>query len=53
MILMEGYHNTKTDFRSYFLSFDTGARREIMNKPVMEDCDKTLNRTGGKTDDYF
>lgn len=42
----EGYHNTKTDFRSYFLSFDTGARLEIMNKPVMEDCDKTLNRTG-------
>ena len=40
------YHNPVTDFRSYFLSFDTGARIEIMNKPVMEDADKTLNRTG-------
>ena len=28
----EGYHNPKTDFRSYFLSFDQGARLEIMNK---------------------
>ena len=31
----EGYHNTKTSFRSYFLSFDDGARLEIMNKPEM------------------
>lgn len=42
----EGYHNTRTDFRSYFLSFDSGARLEIMNKPIMEDPDKTLSRTG-------
>lgn len=42
----EGYHNIKTDFRSYFLSFDDGARLEIMNKPIMEDNEKTLNRTG-------
>lgn len=42
----EGYHNTKTDFRSYFLSFDTGARLEIMNRPDMEDSGKTPNRTG-------
>ena len=26
------YHNTKTGFRSYFLSFDDGARLEIMSK---------------------
>ena len=32
-----GYHNPKTDFRSYFLSFDDGARLEIMNKPQMQD----------------
>ena len=44
----EGYHNVKTDFRSYFLSFDTGARLEIMNKPVMEDCDKALKRTSNE-----
>ncbi|MBP5454173.1 MAG: VOC family protein [Lachnospiraceae bacterium] len=42
----DGYHNTKTGFRSYFVSFDDGARLEIMNKPEMEDPEKTLNRTG-------
>ena len=42
----EGYHNKTTDFRSYFLSFDDGARLEIMNKPKMEDAEKTLARTG-------
>ena len=42
----DGYHNKKTDFRSYFLTFDDGARLEIMNKPVMEDPEKTLTRTG-------
>ncbi len=36
----------KTDFRSYFLSFDDGASLEIMNKPQMEDDKKTINRTG-------
>lgn len=42
----KGYHNRKTDFRSYFLTFDGGSRLEIMNKPVMEDAEKTLARTG-------
>ena len=42
----EGYHNKKTDFRSYFLTFEHGARLEIMHKPVMQDPAKTLNRTG-------
>lgn len=42
----EGYHNRATDFRSYFLSFDDGARLEIMNKPGMADCEKHLARTG-------
>ena len=41
-----GYHNPTTDFRSYFLSFDDGARIEIMNKPGMDDADKSLARTG-------
>lgn len=40
------YHNPKTDFRSYFLTFDDGARLEIMNKPEMDDLPKNLNRTG-------
>ena len=42
----DGYHNQKTDFRSYFISFDDGSRLEIMNKSDMEDMEKPLNRTG-------
>lgn len=42
----EGYHNQTTNFRSYFLRFNDGARLEIMNKPIMDDCEKTLTRTG-------
>ena len=40
------YHNKKTNFKSYFLSFDNGARLEIMTKPEMEDEQKSLNKTG-------
>ena len=42
----DGYHNLKTNFRSYFLSFDDGARLELMNKPEMSDQPKNLARTG-------
>jgi len=42
----DGYHNQTTDFRSYFLTFDNGARLEIMNKPEMIDDEKALVRTG-------
>ena len=43
----DGYHNLKTNFRSYFLSFDDGARLELMNKPEMPDQPKNLAlRTG-------
>lgn len=42
----QGYYNKNTDFRSYFLSFAEGTRLEIMNKPGMQDSEKTLNRTG-------
>lgn len=42
----EGYHNPKTNFRSYFLSFEDGARLEVMNKPEMSDFPKELSRTG-------
>ena len=41
-----GYHNKNTGFRSYFLTFEDGARLEIMNKPDMVDMDKPVNRTG-------
>lgn len=40
------YHNIKTDFRSYFLSFDDGARLEVMTKPEILDDEKGLARTG-------
>ncbi len=42
----DGYHNKKTDFRSFFISFDSGARLELMTKPHLVDHDKPLNRTG-------
>lgn len=42
----DGYHNPRTNFRSYFLSFDSGARIEIMNKPEMPDLPKEPSRTG-------
>ena len=41
-----GYHNPKTDFHSYFITFEDGARLELMNKPDMADDEKKLNRTG-------
>ena len=40
------YHNPKTGFRSYFISFEDGARLEIMNKPELVDEPKDLKRTG-------
>ena len=42
----DGYYNRLTGFRSYFVSFDSGARLEIMNKPQMDDLEKSINRTG-------
>ncbi len=42
----DGYHNSRTGFRSYFLTFEGGARLEIMEKPQMDDIPKPLNRTG-------
>ena len=42
----EKYHNKKTGFSSYFLSFDDGARLEIMNKPDLMDREKQLAEMG-------
>ena len=39
----DGYHNAKTGFSSYFISFEDGARLEIMNKPGLADPKKDLN----------
>ena len=42
----DGYHNKNTGFRSYFISFEDGARLELMKKPEMTDDKKSLTRTG-------
>lgn len=42
----EGYHNVKTGFRSYFISFEDGCRLELMQHPDMIDGEKNLRRTG-------
>ena len=41
-----GYHNQNTGFRSYFISFEDGARLELMNKPGMANEEKSPDRTG-------
>lgn len=40
------YHNEMTGFKSYFLTFEDGARLEIMNKSDMDDTEKSIQRTG-------
>lgn len=42
----DGYHNRTTGFGSFFISFDDGARLEIMNRPSLEDMAKPVDRTG-------
>lgn len=42
----DGYHNPRTDFRSYFLTFEDSSRLEIMTKPDLTDSGDFLNRFG-------
>ena len=42
----DGYHNPKTDFRSYFLTFADGARLEVMTRPDLTDGGDLLNSFG-------
>ena len=42
----DGYHNKTTNFKSFFVSFEDGARLEIMTKPELVNHEKELNRTG-------
>lgn len=42
----DGYHNKNTEFRSYFLTFEDGAKLEIMNRPEISDGNKNIKRTG-------
>lgn len=41
-----GYYNPKTSFRSCFLSFDCGARLELMNKPGHTEGGSIVDRAG-------
>lgn len=40
------YHNPRTGFRSHFLTFEGGARLEIMTKPGVEEADPAQERIG-------
>ena len=42
----EGYHNSRTAFQSYFLSFSDGSRLELMTKPELTDSGNLLDRFG-------
>ena len=42
----DGYHNRTTDFRSYFITFDGGARLEIMTRPELAESGTELLQTG-------
>ena len=43
----DGYHNHTTGFRSYFLTFDGGARLEIMQKPGQNMAGPSSGRVPG------
>lgn len=40
------YHNITSEFKSYFLTFQDGARLEIMSHPDTMDEEKKMRRTG-------
>ena len=42
----DGYYNQKTGFSSFFISFDDGARLEIMNKPQIGEFKRPENWMG-------
>ena len=42
----DGYYNKSTGFRSFFLSFQDGARLELMKKPLVEKRQKEAKETG-------
>lgn len=41
-----GYYNSNTGFRSYFLTFEDGARLELMNRPECSGVEKDPYRYG-------
>lgn len=45
-VASEKYHNIKTEFQSYFLSFEGDARLEIMTKPCVADTNNKGQHKG-------
>lgn len=41
-----GYHNPKTDFRSFFLRFGDGSRLELMTRPELTTGEQLVYRCG-------
>ncbi len=41
------YHNMKTGFQSYFISFETGSRLELMTAPDVTDAARGTDRLTG------
>lgn len=42
----ELYHNRELDFKSYFLSFDSGTKLEIMTRPGLNNDTKNPSYSG-------
>lgn len=42
----DGYHNPNTGLRTYFLTFEDGARLELMNKPGLTEAGEKGFRAG-------
>ena len=42
----EMYHNPKTGLKTYFLTFEGGARLELMTRPETEDEERNPDKTG-------
>lgn len=45
-IANDRYYNPNTGLQTYFLTFDNGARIEIMNKPNLDNDERRLNVAG-------
>jgi lactoylglutathione lyase len=45
-ISIDGYHNTKTGLRTFFLSFSDGCRLELMTRPNLIASQASLYQTG-------
>ena len=44
--LNSGYYNERTGFRSYFISFDSGSRLELMTRPEIADMPRDTAQMG-------